>query len=422
MQVWIVTTGEPLIVDGATERAFRSGLLADVLDGAGHEVTFWSSTFNHALKKQRTDTQEPVPFGARSRLVLLRSPGYRSNVSIGRIVDHVVTARRFREEALNASRPDIIVCSWPTIELSAVAVELGEAWRVPVVLDVRDLWPDVYLNAVPGFLRAFAEWSFRGYRRRTGRILARATAIVGITPEFVDWGVGRAGRPVSDRDRPFPLAYPQIQDPEDERKEAIGFWGRAGVSRKEGGLLVCFFGYFGRSLDWRPVVEVARRLAAENAQIVLCGTGERWSEVRARFGSTPNVLFPGWVDGVKIRALMSMADVGLAPYVNTADFQSSIPNKIIEYLSAGLPVVTSLRGVVDELVTSAGIGSVYVPDDPESLYTSLRGLWPGGAAHSAAVVAAKEIFVRRFDARKVYESYAALLSELVNDKNMESGN
>ena len=51
MKIWIITVGEPLPMDDGEVRAYRSGLLFSELVNAGHEVTWWTSSFDHSQKK-----------------------------------------------------------------------------------------------------------------------------------------------------------------------------------------------------------------------------------------------------------------------------------------------------------------------------------------------------------------------------------
>ena len=46
----------------------------------------------------------------------------------------------------------------------------------------------------------------------------------------------------------------------------------------------------------------------------------------------------------------------MAPYRNTFDFQMSIPNKIIDSLFFGLPIITSLKGEVENLIKEYNVG------------------------------------------------------------------
>ena len=59
MKVWLVKLGEPLPVDG-NRRLHRYGILAEMLSQKGHEVTWWTSTFDHWDKKQRFETDKAL--------------------------------------------------------------------------------------------------------------------------------------------------------------------------------------------------------------------------------------------------------------------------------------------------------------------------------------------------------------------------
>ena len=49
MKIWIVTIGEPLPIE-KNKRLHRSGILMTYLQRAGHEVVWWTSTFEHVSK------------------------------------------------------------------------------------------------------------------------------------------------------------------------------------------------------------------------------------------------------------------------------------------------------------------------------------------------------------------------------------
>jgi len=79
----------------------------------------------------------------------LYSLKYKKNVSIERIINHHILAYKFSKLAELEVQPDVVLCSYPTIELSLVATKYGKRKNVPVIIDVRDLWPDNFLDMVP---------------------------------------------------------------------------------------------------------------------------------------------------------------------------------------------------------------------------------------------------------------------------------
>ena len=54
MNVWILQTGEPLHIDSAGLRPMRAMNLSNALINRGHQVTLWSSDFDHFSKQHRT--------------------------------------------------------------------------------------------------------------------------------------------------------------------------------------------------------------------------------------------------------------------------------------------------------------------------------------------------------------------------------
>lgn len=53
MNIWIVEAVKPLPVLGSTYRDLQCGMLAKALVANGHEVVWWSSTFDHMRKMHR---------------------------------------------------------------------------------------------------------------------------------------------------------------------------------------------------------------------------------------------------------------------------------------------------------------------------------------------------------------------------------
>src|SRR5205807_498974 len=77
-------------------------------------------------------------------------------VSLARFADHVIWGRRFERAIAAASAPDIIFCAYPTIEAALTCARYGQKRRVPVVIDLRDMWPDLFAELAPRSLRPLA--------------------------------------------------------------------------------------------------------------------------------------------------------------------------------------------------------------------------------------------------------------------------
>ena len=240
-----------------------------------------------------------------------------------------------------------------------------------------------------------------------------AFAVTGHAPAFVDWGlaVGRRQRTRFDRD--FPYGYAVHQPDPQTTARATRFWKEHALCQRPQVPVVCFFGQIGHQFDVQTVVEAARRLQGKReVQFVLCGAGVRLQACRKMAANCRNVLFPGWVNAPEISMLMQRSSLALAPYVDRTDFRSSIPNKSIEYLSAGLPILTSLKqGVLPDLLAENDCGVSY-GGDPQRLVEMIELLCDRPQRRGVMAENASRLFEARFTASKVYDEMAGYLEDV----------
>lgn len=410
MNIWLVTTGEPLPTDPGCSRLLRSGLLAGHLVARGHGVLWWNSTFDHVRKQHRAPADADLVLENGVRVRLLHGCGYRRNVSPRRILDHVLVARRFSRQAPALPEPDVMLCSLPTLELAVAATRYGLDRRVPVALDIRDLWPDYIADAVAPWARFLTKPLLSPMARQAMSACRGADALTGNTQAFVNWGLRRAVRDACDLDRPFPHAYSlQPLDP-DRLRRASEFWHRMGVAN-DGVFTACFFGVFSDKCDLAGIVDAAASLerAGIPMRFVLCGAGEQEAALRHRAAGLRSVLFPGWVGEAEIRVLMGLSQAGLAPYRNRTGFIGNLPNKSIEYLAGRLPTVTCLTGAEVDALHHAGCVVRYPEGDPVALAAALRGLARRPEERASMADAARQVFLDNYSADVVYPAMAAWL-------------
>jgi glycosyltransferase involved in cell wall biosynthesis len=127
-------------------------------------------------------------------------------------------------------------------------------------------------------------------------------------------------------------------------------------------------------------------------------------------------MFPGWVTGAQIRALSSISDAGLLPYPSDLDFKRSMPNKSIEYLAHGLPILTSLAGPISNLVKSEKCGKLYEETDYTSLARLIASLIEGNNELATMSANASRVFAERFSASKVYGALVSKIESLAKRK------
>jgi glycosyltransferase involved in cell wall biosynthesis len=413
LDVWLVAVGEPLELDGPDERLMRVGLLAQELASRGHHVTWWTSAFDHRRKTFRAQHDQSVLNGVQYRL--LDGCGYRRNVSFKRIRDQRQVAREFaRQAACEKTPPDVLFVAYPTVELAGQAVEFAARVKRPVIVDLRDLWPDIFLPALPRALRPIARPVINRMRRHSAWVLSQATAITGITDTFVDWGVERAGRQRRATDRAFPLAYVPAPVPGHELAMARQRLEQRGLLPTGNKLHVVFAGTLGRQFDFGPVFLAAAAMRHAPVHFTIAGTGEAEPELRWLAGAHSNVTLCGWLDRSDLAALLHSGTIGLAPYRSTWDFEASIPNKVLEYLACGLPVLSSLQGETANLLHDHACGLTYPVDDQGRLTTLLQQLLDDHEHVARMATNAESVFTERFSGKDIYPTMATYLEVIAH--------
>ena len=173
MRFWLITVGEPVPLPGGRERLLRTGVLGGHLARAGHDVTWWTSTVDHFRKRFHSVPGPVLSVQPRYEVRFLSGRLYHHNLSLARLRNHREIARAFRATAATVPQPDLIVCSLPPLELCVEAVHFGRERGIPVFLDVRDPWPDVFYQVLPVPLRRLGPLLFipfapgrNGYARR----------------------------------------------------------------------------------------------------------------------------------------------------------------------------------------------------------------------------------------------------------------
>jgi glycosyltransferase involved in cell wall biosynthesis len=362
MRFWLVQTGEEMPCDGTDTRLLRTALLADELSRRGHEVVYWNSTFNHQKKVQRFERTCRVRQNGLYDAVFLYGRPYRHNIGLARVLSQRDNAREFLRHAKGQPLPDVIHCGFPPIELIANACEFAEMAGVPSVVDCRDMWPEVIVERLSPVQRLLAAPLLALWRRSKRSALRSATAITGVSKGFVEWGLAAAGRSAGPLDRAFHLTTDSEPVPNSSLEAARQEWREWFTDLPPNSLIICFAGTFSRRLDLETVLDAADLLSSDErarVRIVLCGNGDLRTEIAERAAMNPALFYGGWCNRAQLAALMELSSIGLLPYPNTPDFLASYPNKVGEYLMAGLPIMTGLVGAVADLLSPHGLRVEY---------------------------------------------------------------
>lgn len=414
MDVWLLQTGEPLHIDEGNPRPMRAMNLANALVEAGHKVVLWSSAFYHQEKRHRSHVTERIAVSPMLEIRLIPSPGYERNIGLSRLYDHAILGRNLATELKReAEIPHVAFIGYPPIETAAVMTRWLATRKVPCMVDVKDQWPAIFIDALPSPLKVPGHIVFAPYFYYGRRTMQEATALSAMAGSFLQWAAMFAGRAVSQRDGVAPLTAPTGEVRPTELEEAGLWWDQQGIMA-DGTQRVIFVGSHSSAFDIDPVCEAIKFMAysGNTCQFVFCGDGASSQEWRIKMVGLTNVFFPGWIDRAKIEALALRSSATVAPYHNSADFMMSIPNKVIDSLALGLPVLSPLLGEVGHLIIDSAVGLSYGPATGKTLAQCIEDLATKPGLHDELSGNALRLFQERFSFEKVYGGLVERLERL----------
>lgn len=267
-----------------------------------------------------------------------------------------------------ATKPDVMLVR--DLPLAPAAVAIGRLLKIPVVFDMAENYP--------GFLRTLKEterarpldilvrnpWLASHVERW---VLRRIDAVVCVIDESAS-RVRTLGVPESKvaivRNTPFGVAMEKPQP---------------GKS-SDAPLLIAYLGLIDRHRGVHELVQAiaeCRRLQWP-VELLAIGDGAGYSDLKAlaiELGVLDQgVKLLGRMENQQALGLVATADVGAIPHQPSDAWNTTIPNKLFDYMSLGLPVLTSDVVPVQRIVLEEGCGVCFRSGDVADLVNAIGRL------------------------------------------------
>lgn len=409
MNVWLITIGEALPVQKGA-RKLRTALVAEGLVARGHHVLWWSSAFDHFKKEFIFHEDTEIALGETYHLRVLKGYAYHKNISLARFIDHRIIARKFRRKAQSVKPPDVIVVASPSYDLAREAVVYAKKRGIPVIVDIRDQWPEIFLDRIPSPLQASAKMLLAREFSLFRQAVSGADSLIAMMDSLLTWGLTYAGRLRRKEDRVFYLGYQsnKIDSVPSEQLFAV-------LPLLKDKFVVTFIGTFAYYHNPEILLEAADKLLGEKIHFVIAGDGAFMSRMAEKAKTLPNVSLPGWLNQNDINVLMANSHVGVSPTPQDALF---FPNKVFVYLAAGLPIISAFRGDLWQFINSHEIGFNYAPGDVETLTNIIHRLSSSPELYSETTTRVKAVFDEYLDADKIYSDYMNHIEEIATNHAM----
>lgn len=417
MNVWLIKMAEPSPIGG--HQLGRVGTLADTLCKCGNRVVWWKSTFYHSEKKYYYNKDTQIDLCENEKLVYLHSPiAYKKNISVSRILFYKILARRFRKLSQDIEKPDIILCAWPSIFLAREAVRYGTRNNIPVILDVRDLWPSIFAEKMP---RALAKILMPMLDAWARKILSRATGITSVQEFALKWACDYIGREQGVNDVAFYNSTRAKEVPNDKIKECDLWMQNLGITKDTWNM--CFWGSLRKNgLDLDTCIKAVLILKEKypDIRLIIGGEGDSKNYLEKLANNSDSIIFAGYVNGFQMTSVMRVCKLGVYSLVNTPDFINTISNKAIQYMSMGIPVLNSLKGFTRDLLCDNNAGITYEEGDVTDCARAIEEIYKSEKRQLEMATNALNLYSEKFDSEKINKDFVDYLNRIAEEYSREN--
>ncbi len=348
---------------------YRHYYLAQHFQRMGFRPVIICASFHHLLTKlpeaEHADV-DGIPY------VWIKTPHYEKN-NARRVLNMLAFSARLALRPLRElPRPDVVVASSPHPFVAFNGYRFASRHGAKFIFEVRDLWPLTLLE-VGGhspkhpFVRAMARAERLGYERCHYTV----SLLAGAKDYMVAHGLDE-GKLVHIPNGIEPQASGQNIEPLPDEHERV-----VRELKERGRLIVLYSGSHGAANALENVIKAAGLLKdAPEAHFLLVGQGPEKESLqqRARQAGLTNVTFLPPVGRLQMPALTQAADLGYIGLQKKDLFRYGVsPNKLYEYMSAGLPVIFAIDTIYND-VAEAQCGVSIPAEDPPALASALRDL------------------------------------------------
>lgn len=317
--------------------AKRIAGLAENLVKLGHEVSVIT-----AYEKDEIETLNGV------RVIRKSTTGKFSSGMVSRLQNHVSFFTKTFFHKHKEEKYDIVIATSPSPFNFISAHSLSKYYRAKYILDIRDIWPDVFIQTG---VATKSSLSYRVFNIISNWAYKRADGILTVSPRKVEL-LKKKSKVDSNKlylvSNGFDVDFLEQEVDVDFSSEFIS---------NKGDINILYFGNIGIAQDLKPMVKSLKELKHKNIVFHVLGDGNKLQELKefAEEINFNNIVYYGKRRGSAVYTALKHADIS---YVSLGSdlLIDSIPTKLYEAIAMGVPVLLTASGDSADLVNASQIG------------------------------------------------------------------
>lgn len=317
-----------------------------VYDGYGNRRT---SEVVNGVKVERVKVYLAANRGAVRRMLNFLSYGFKALVA-----------------AMRLPKPDVVIATSPQIFCGYAGVWYKRLRRVPLVMEIRDIWPES-MSAVGANVPKIGIWGLEIIEKAMCRVCDR---LVTVGPGYYD-RLAEKGVP---RERMSVVMNGTDLESYSPRGKCERLLKRYGLEDK---FVVSYIGTVGMACGLEVVLDAAEKMKKmKDVAFVIVGDGAHRArlEKEAKTRGLTNVVFTGMQPKNSMPDWVSSSDANLVHLKASELFTTVMPSKVFESAGCARPIIMGVDGYAKRLVMEAGAGLDMKPESADSLVACVKTL------------------------------------------------
>lgn len=335
----------------------------------GHKVTVLAGTVHYATGKKQPEYKGKfiVQEQEDDNVKVLRchvSESYNKSF-IGRFWAYLSFAFSTAWAGMfKVKNADVVLCTSPPLTVGLTGWLLSKLKRIPMVFEVRDLWPESAIDT--GVLTN--KWLIKLSYWLEKKCYKSSCWINVLTPAFEQTLIDKKNI------RPDRISMiPNGADLDIFKPGELNNWVREKYNL-QGKFVVTYVGAHGRANALMQLVDVAEKLKSnDDIRIMLVGAGMEKPMLKeeAQKRGLNNLVFVDVVPKEQIVDYVAASNVCTAVLKKVDIFKTVYPNKVFDYMSAKRPIILAIDGVARKLVEEANAGIYVEPENADEFINAL---------------------------------------------------
>lgn len=329
----------------------------------GYEVTVLTTDPSYPNRNLYRDTQFWQDHSLEEDVIRIkmRTRRYSHNL-INRLLLHIEMAYKFVREIRRLKKEyDFVLATTPSIFAGLAGLFAKQKLRLPLILDVRDLWPKSLLGVGVFTFKPIIVLA----QMLENKLYHDAKHILINSEGFLDHLLSKGIDNKKISHMPNSLT-------ENELKEFLHT-----NTESSDEITIIYAGNIGLAQDLEKLLDVAERMKEyANIRFRIIGYGFRNREIKQRVFDTQlrNVELVDPKNRIDSIQAIRMADIAFVSLVEQGVFDTVLPGKIIDYMSMGKPIVGAVSGYSANIINKACCGYVSPHRSVDELYIHIMNL------------------------------------------------